>query len=103
MAIWVNECVSGPGNDVATIRGLSCVIKNLLEPLPAIIALAALIMLMISGIRLAIAGSDPKAAAGAWQTFTWAIVGIILLAVAWLIIVAIEKFTGAPVTEFGFL
>lgn len=100
MAVWTTDCVT---NEVATIRGLGCVIENLLEPLPAIIALAALIMLIISGIRLTLSGSDPKASAAAWQTFTWAIVGIILLAGAWLIIVAIEKFTGAPVTDFGFL
>jgi len=60
-------------------------------------------MLIIAGIRITLAGSDPKAIAGAWQTFTWAIVGIVLLAVAWIIIVAIENFTGAKVTEFGFI
>jgi len=103
MATWANDCVAGPGNDVATIRGLACVIENLLKPLPALIALAALIMLILSGIRLTLSGSDPKAMASAWQTFTWAIIGIILLAGAWLILIAIEKFTGAPVTNFGFL
>ena len=101
MAIWTSECVTTEG--VATIQGIGCVIENLLNPIPALVALAALIMLIISGIRLMFAGSDPKAFAAAWKTFTWAIVGIILLAGAWLIIVAIEKFTGAKVTELGFL
>jgi len=100
MAVWTSECVT---NEVATIQGIGCVIKNLLEPLPSLIALAALIMLIIAGIRITLSGSDPKASAAGWQTFTWAIVGIVLLAGAWLILVAIEKFTGAPVTEFGFL
>ncbi|MBU1070985.1 pilin [Patescibacteria group bacterium] len=105
MAIWLGDCVytTPSGEKIATIRGLECVVKNLLNPLPSLIALAALIMLIISGIRLTLAGSDPKATAAAWQTFTWAIVGIVLLAVAWLILVAIENFTGAQVTEFGFL
>jgi uncharacterized protein YhhL (DUF1145 family) len=97
---WTSDCVT---NEVATIRGLECVVANLLKPLPALIALAALIMLIMAGIRLTLSGSDPKANAAAWQTFTWAIVGIVLLAGAWLILVAIEKFTGAKVTEFGFL
>ena len=97
---WTTDCVT---NEVATIRGLECVIKNLLKPLPALIALAALIMLIIAGIRLTISGSDPKASAAAWSTFAWAIAGIVLLAAAWLILVAIEKFTGAPITNFGFL
>ena len=100
MAIWTPDCVT---NEVATIKGIGCVIENLLAPLPSLIALAALVMLIISGIRIMLAGSDPKAYAAAWKTFTWAIVGIILLAGDWLILVAIEKFTGAPVTNFGFL
>ncbi len=101
MTAWTNNyCVI---NDVATVRGLECLIKNLINPLPSIIALTALIMLIVSGIRLTISGANPKASASAWQTFTWAIVGIVLLSGAWLILVAIEKFTGAKVTEFGFL
>lgn len=101
MAVWTPDYCEV--NGVATIRGLECVIKNLLQPLPALIALSALIMIIIAGIRLTTAGSDPKMVAAAWRTFTWAIVGLILLAGAWLILVAVEKFTGAPVTNFGFL
>jgi predicted tellurium resistance membrane protein TerC len=101
MAVWTQGYCEIDG--VATIRGLECAIKNLINPIPSIVALAALIMLIVAGIRLTLAGSDPKATAAAWQTFTWAIVGIILLAVAWLLLVAIQKFTGADITHFGFI
>lgn len=86
---------------VATLLGITCVIKNLLSPLPAIIALAALIMVIFSGIRLVNAGADPKAYSSAISTFQYAIIGLILLSGAWLILVIIERFTGAPVTQFG--
>jgi len=94
-----SECISGPDNDVATLQGIFCVLKNILQPIPALIVLTALFMIIFSGIRIMIAGDDPKALASAWQTFTWAIIGIILLAGAWFILIAIQKFTGANVTE----
>lgn len=99
MAVWTGTCVAE--GDVATIKGINCVIRNLVSPMPAIIALAALGMLIYAGIRLISAGADPKQVQSAWNTFTYAIIGIILLAAIWLIFVAIEKFTGAPVTQFG--
>lgn len=98
-AEFSGECIK---DGVATIRGITCLIGNIISPLPAIIALAAVAMIIMAGIRLVSAGSDPKAVSSAWQTFTWAIIGLILLSVAWLVLVIIENLTGAPVTEFGF-
>ena len=95
---WTEECVQ---DGVATLGGIVCVIRNLLTPLPAIIALAALAMVIMAGIRLVNAGADPKAYASAFSTFQWAIIGLILLSGAWLILVLIERFTGAPITQFG--
>ena len=95
---WSAECVQ---DGVATLLGITCVIKNLLGPLPGIIALAALAMVIMSGIQLINAGGDPKAYASSMQTFQWAVIGLILLSGAWLVLVLIERFTGAPVTQFG--
>ncbi len=94
---------SGPCQEqgVATIVGITCVIKNILNPLPAIIALAALAMVIWAGIQIINSGADPKAYASAMATMQYAIIGIILLSSAWLILVLIERFTGAPVTQFG--
>jgi len=87
--------------DVITIRGITCVIKNVIKPLPAIIALAAFGMLLIGGVKIMTAGGDPKIYASGMQTIIWAMIGVILLSVVWLILVTIEKFTGATVTRFG--
>jgi len=86
---------------VATITGIQCIIQNILSPLPGLIALAAVFMIVFSGARIITAGSDAKALASAWSTFSFAVIGLILLSVVWLILVLIEKFTGAPVTQFG--
>jgi len=94
--------IDNPAYDVATIRGIQCLIANLLTPIPTLLALVAVGVIIMAGIRLITAGADPKAYAAAWQQLTWAVVGLILLAEVWLVLVAIEKFTGAPVTKLGF-
>lgn len=87
--------------DVASINGITCLIQNILSPVPALMALVAIGMLILAGIRLMTAGAEPKAIASAWSMFTWAIIGLVLLAGVWLVLVIIENFTGAPVTKFG--
>jgi hypothetical protein len=87
---------------VATIQGITCVLQNLLSPIPALIALVAIGMIIMAGIRIINAGSDPKALASAWATFTYALIGLILLAVVWLVLILIKNFTGADVTNFQF-
>lgn len=101
-AAWTGECVGGPDADVATIQGITCMMKNILSPLPALLALVAVAMIILAGIRLISAGSDPKAVASAWQMLTWAVIGLILLAGVWLVLVVIQNLTGAEVTKFGF-
>ena len=96
-AAWGPECVS---DGVATIKGIECVFEKLVSPIPALLALVAVGMIIMAGIRLLTAGADPKAYAAAWSTFVWAIIGLILLSAAWLIIVLIGKFTGAPISTF---
>ncbi len=95
---WAPECSL---QGVATLIGITCIIRNLLKPFPVIIALAALGMVIWAGIRLINSGADPKEYASAIATFQYAIIGIALLSGAWLVLVLIERFTGAPVTTFG--
>jgi hypothetical protein len=99
-AVFVGDCVADV--DVATITGITCLIGNLLQQIPKVLTLVAVVMVIFAGVRLIGAGADPKAYAAAWATFTYAIIGLILMAVVWLILIVIQNFTGAPVTNFGF-
>ena len=101
-AEWLPECTYTVPDEgkVATIKGIECLFKNLISPVPALLALVAVGMIIFAGIRLLTAGADTKAVAAAWSTFTWAVIGLILLSVAWLILILIKNFTGADVTTF---
>jgi len=99
---WTDECVYNVPDEgkIATIKGIECLFKNLISPVPALLALVAVGMIVFAGIRLINAGADPKATAAAWNTFTWAVIGLILLSAAWLVLILISKFTGTDVTTF---
>lgn len=53
------------------------------------------IMLLWGGFQYITSGGDPKKAGAARNTLTYAIVGIVLIALAYLILVIIAEFTGA--------
>lgn len=62
--------------------------------------IAVTVMLVTAGIKYITSGGDPKALAQAHQTITWALLGIFMMVLAWLILRLIEAFTGVPVTKF---
>lgn len=62
--------------------------------------LVLLIMLIYAGIKYLTSGGDPKSLSSANSTITWALLGILFLAIGWLILRLIENFTGIPVTKF---
>lgn len=61
---------------------------------------ASLVMLIITGIKYLTSGGEPKAVQAAHQTATWALLGILFFAIAWLLLQLVESFTGIPVTIF---
>lgn len=62
--------------------------------------IALLVILIIAGFKYLISGGEPKAISSAHQTVTWGILGILFLAIAWLILLLIQNFTGVKVTQF---
>ena len=57
-------------------------------------AIVLFVMLVVAGFKRMTASGDPKAQAAAKNTFTYAIYGIVLLVLAFLILTLISFFTG---------
>jgi hypothetical protein len=57
-------------------------------------------MLIVGGIKYTTSGGDPKSVESAKKTLTYAILGMVLVASAYLILRLIGEFTGADVTNF---
>lgn len=84
----------------AGVAELNQLISRIINISVGLAFVALLIMFIIGGIRWLISGGEPKAVSGAQQTLTQAIIGIVFLALAWLILQLIESFTGVKVTQF---
>lgn len=85
---------------VAILRGLEGVFSSLISVALGLAGIALFIMLVIGGLRYITSGGDPKAAEAARRTLTFAILGMVLVASAFLILRFIGRFTGADIGNF---
>ena len=87
-------------SDVAKLSDLEGVFGNVVGAVLGLGGIALFIMLLSGGFKYITAGGDPKGLEGAKKTLTYAIGGMVLLALAFLILQFIYKFTGVDVTKF---
>lgn len=94
---WSGKCVS---NGVATIQGFECLFANILQIIVTIAGISFFAMFIIGGFKYLTSGGDPKKAASASSTLTMSIIGLVGVILSWLILLFIQRFTGAQITEF---
>jgi len=97
---WSSACVSTVDSTVPTIQGFECLFANILKVVVTVAGLAFVIMFIVGGFQYMQSGGDPKAAAAASSTLTYAIIGLVGAIVSWLILLFIKDFTGIDVTQF---
>lgn len=85
-------------NAPAELGAIVTVIKNIIKLLVPIAAVAFFIMFLVGGVQFLLSGGDPKAAGAARNTLTYAVIGIILVVISWLILLVIKNVTGVDVT-----
>ncbi len=81
-------------DEVATLRGLEGVFENIINSLLFIAGILLFIMLIAGGIKFITSGGDPKGLESARKTLTYALIGIILVAAGYLVLVLISNITG---------
>ena len=89
--------------DPAKLSDLEKVFGNVVNVALGFAGIVLFFMLIIGGFKYITAGGDPKGIEGARKTLTYAIAGMVLIALSYLILRFIESFTGAPVTEFNII
>lgn len=95
------ETIQGCTKDgAATIKGLECAFGNFISVILALSGIVLFLMLVVGGFRYLVSGGDPKAVESAKGTLTQAIVGLVILVLAFLILKLIEAITNVPVTQF---
>jgi len=86
--------------DVAQLQELETVFGNIVQALLALAGIVLFIMLLTGGFKYLTAGGDPKQVEAAQKTLTYAIAGLVLIALAYLILKLINVFTGVDVLNF---
>ncbi|MEI6690696.1 MAG: pilin [bacterium] len=87
-------------NDAAKLSDIGTYFGNILTAMMPLLGMIAFIMLLVGGFKIMTAGGDTKAAQSGKDTLTYAVIGIVLSLVAWLVLAIIENLTGAKVTQF---
>jgi len=99
-ATTISEECTTAGNCAPSLKGLETLFGNVVEVALGFAGIILFIMLIVGGFKYITAGGDPKGIEGAKKTLTYAIGGMVLIALSFLILRFIESFTGAQVTQF---
>lgn len=84
----------------APLSALEDVFGNVVKSALALAGVVLFILLLVGGLKYITSGGDPKAAEGAQKTITYAIGGLIIILLSFLILVLIKTITGVDVTNF---
>ncbi len=97
------SCDPGKAGDCpAGIKDLENIFANVISVVVGLGFIALLILIIATGFKYLTSGGEPKAVAVAHQTVTWALLGVVFMAVAWIVLQLIHVFTGINVTIFKF-
>ena len=95
----MSGCAAVTGN-VVQLGYLECMFEKVVGNLLAFGGILVFLTLLVGGYKYITSGGDPKGVESAKQTLTYAVLGLVFLAVSFLILKFIEVFTGANVTNF---
>lgn len=97
----VHATMLSEGKGAVPISELNTLFANALSAVLGLAGIVLFIMLIVGGIKFVTSGGNPQALESARKTLTYAILGLVLASLAFLILVFIQEFTGAPVTVFN--
>lgn len=86
--------------DVAQISCLEPLFANVVNALIALAGVGLFVMLVVGGFNFMFSGGDQKKLDAARGTITSAIIGLVVIAVAYLILILIRAITGVDLTKF---
>lgn len=84
----------------AKISDLEGYFSNVVSVILEFGGIVLFIILIIGGFNYLTAGGNPQQAESAKKTITYAIAGVVILAMAFIILKLIKEFTGVDVTQF---
>jgi glucose uptake protein GlcU len=87
--------------EIAKISDLSGLFGRVVGFALGFAGIVLFLLLIVGGFKYITSGGDPKAVEGAKKTLTYAIGGLIVILLSYLILVLISNITGVDVTNFN--
>ena len=88
-------------NAIRPVNNAITVVRGIVQFILVVAFIAAFVFLLIGGIRWILAGGDEKAVAGARGTITAALIGLVIVLVAYAIIRLVEIFFNVNIVTQG--
>lgn len=98
-------CLTGGARQVATLDCFPIIIMNIVTILLTLAGIVAVFMIIFSGFKFVTSGGDAKQAEGAKKTLTFAVIGLVVVMLVFVIVPAIASVTGIKkecLLSFGF-
>lgn len=89
------------GPPPAGLNEIEQMIGNVISVMVGLAFIAMLVLIIIAGFKYLTSGGEPKAIQSAHQAFTWAVLGLFFMIIAWLLLQLLQAFTGIDVTVFN--
>lgn len=88
-------------SNIAGINNIIAVVRAIIRFILVVAFVIAFVMLLIGGVRWIMAGGDEKAVSSARGTITAALIGLVIILVAYAIIRLVEIFFNVPIISEG--
>ncbi|MCR4324718.1 MAG: pilin [Candidatus Curtissbacteria bacterium] len=90
-----------PPLDDPGVNNIIGIVQAVIQFIIVVAFVIAFIMLLVGGIRWILAGGDEKAVANARSTITAALIGLVVVLIAFALIRLVETFFGIPILSGG--
>ena len=91
---WTTGADACAYQGTATIRGIECIVANVLSVAITLLGLAGLVMMILGAFRYLISGGNSKETETARNTLTYAVIGLVVGLASFVILNLIAEFTG---------
>ncbi len=100
MFLLPNSAKAALGDGPAGVLQLQELVRRIINISVGLGFMFVAVMLVVAGIKYLTSGGEPKALGSAAGTVTWALLGALFLALAWIILLLIRALTGVDVLNF---
>lgn len=97
----MSDCNPSGTGDIMVLKDFECIFGNLVSSLLGLAGIVFFMMFIAGGFKYITSAGNPKNVESANKTLTYAVIGLVFVAVSYLILVIIKNITGVEeITNF---